>query len=433
MHLTSLELRNFRGFPSLNLELHPRMTVLIGDNAAGKSSVLDALSVSIGSWFLGFPDVATRPIHDDEIRRARHERPEGPQSVEPTYPVQISTSGCVGHKRISWLRELRKSGGKTTYGDAKDIRSLAESAAAAVQEGKPSDLPVVAYYGAGRLWKQKRDSTIKQAGFGSRLGGYADSLDPASNHKLFEAWMKWREEERLQKVAEAVETNELSEDSIRMPGVEAVRGPVTQCIPNATRLFYSVKYQELRVELAGAQLPFALLSDGYRNFLGMVADLAWRAYQLNPQHGDNASAEARGVVLIDEVDLHLHPSWQRSVLSGLVEAFPNLQFVVTTHSPQVVASARPEWIRALHEGAVSQVDRAFGRDSNVVLRDIMGVEERPSWMIAKLEKLADYIEVGDKSKAQGLLDEISADLGEQDDTVVGLRWEIHMLAANASQ
>jgi predicted ATP-binding protein involved in virulence len=172
-------------------------------------------------------------------------------------------------------------------------------------------------------------------------------------------------------------------------------------------------------------VPFRLLSDGYRNLLGLVADIAWRAVQLNPRHGAAAPELAEGVVLIDEIDLHLHPRWQLRVIDDLRRAFPRLQFVATTHAPQVITSAQPEWMRILRGGTTPLLaGPVHGRDANSILEDVMDVPERLPAMKARLEALARLIDAGDLERAHRLLDQIAADLGEEDASVVRARWEL---------
>ncbi|MBK9648319.1 MAG: AAA family ATPase [Deltaproteobacteria bacterium] len=109
---------------------------------------------------------------------------------------------------------------------------------------------------------------------------------------------------------------------------------------------------------------------------------------MNPHLGARAPQEASGVVLIDELDLHLHPDWQRSVLGRLLDIFQNIQLVVTTHSPQVVSSAKPEWLRVLHaDGTVERVDYSEGRDTNALLRSVFGVADRPVEVIERIQEI----------------------------------------------
>lgn len=138
------------------------------------------------------------------------------------------------------------------------------------------------------------------------------------------------------------------------------------------------------------------LSDGFRSIISMVADLAYRMVRLNPQLGVEATLRTPGLVLIDEVDMHLHPLWQQTVLVDLQKAFPKVQFVVTTHSPQVLSSAPAESIRVLMWGkqfeGVRHVDFSLGANSNQLLQDIQNVSPRPQ-SLPIVQDLKHYLEL----------------------------------------
>ncbi|MBS4050842.1 MAG: AAA family ATPase [Methylomonas sp.] len=124
--------------------------------------------------------------------------------------------------------------------------------------------------------------------------------------------------------------------------MEAVREALVSMIPNAKRAWWDLDWDELRIEtLIQEQLqtiPFHLLSDGYRNMIGMVADIAYRMATLNPQLEADVIKQTEGIVLIDEIDLHLHPKWQREVVGRLLKTFPKVQFVASSHSPFIIQS-----------------------------------------------------------------------------------------------
>lgn len=127
-----------------------------------------------------------------------------------------------------------------------------------------------------------------------------------------------------------------------IPALKAVSTAVTSCIPGARDFYFDVSYGHLMIKLDHEGLvPFDDLSDGYRNMVGIIADIAHRASRLNPHFGAEAASKTEGIVLIDEIDLHLHPKWQRRVVTDLKEAFPKLQFIVSTHSPFILQSLQP--------------------------------------------------------------------------------------------
>jgi predicted ATP-binding protein involved in virulence len=132
--------------------------------------------------------------------------------------------------------------------------------------------------------------------------------------------------------------------------IESVSGAVNICLgPSGWKdISYSLSREELVAHHdQHGELPVEMLSDGIRNMIGMVADIAFRATKLNPQLGSGAAQGTPGIVLIDEVDMHLHPAWQQVVLQGLLSAFPRMQFIVTTHSPQVLSTVPSQSIRIL--------------------------------------------------------------------------------------
>ena len=434
MRIEHLTLTNFRGFERVQITLDPRLTVLAGVNGSGKSSVLEGLAVAAGAWFLGFDLVASRNFRDEDVRVA-HRELEGQPSLEPQYPCRFDAVGLVDEASASWAREVRRPGGNTTYGEAAAIRTIARSAQQAVAAGAPVDLPVIAYYGAGRLWVQRRAAAEEPEPLGSRTRPYRDCLDPASNLKGLGSWMRRLEQARLQRIAEHDHREALPEDVLRPPALEAVQRAAGAMVDGAERLYFDVAHEELRLSFTdGRRLPFHLLSDGYRSLVALAVDIAWRAVQLNPHHGREAPSVARGVVLIDEVELHLHPSWQQVVLHRLLSAFPRLQLVVTTHAPLVVASTPPACLRFLdHAGVVHQVGVAEGLTVNGVLRHLMDVPERPDEATRNaLAELGSLIERGDAGGARAAFERLKARLGDLDPELLTLEWELRDLEVNGA-
>jgi len=244
------------------------------------------------------------------------------------------------------------------------------------------DLPVVAQYGTRRAWRHSGQAEPLR-GVGSRYDGYAGCFDITSTHKLLASWMHKQTLVQLQRGGGYVQ-----------PQLKAVEAAVRSCIDGVTRFWYDVQYDELRLELVGGNLQsFAMLSEGVRNTLAMVADIAWRCAVLNPQHGADAHLRTEGVVLIDELDLHLHPKWQRRVVSDLRRTFPNIQFIVTTYSPQIVASVSRAQVRILDNNQlIGEQPHVQGRDANEILEDVFGVPPRPDDVRAEIDAIDQLIE-----------------------------------------
>ncbi|RZN40351.1 MAG: AAA family ATPase [Methanosarcinales archaeon] len=322
MKIDTLQLHNFRKFEDYTFQFHPDFTVLIGDNASGKTSVLDALAVMLGTYIPKSQDgVAIGGIKKKDVRLRIFEKYDQ-VTIEQQKPTFLNAHGTLHEIDIEWTRKLGDRGK-----NARDLTQIGEDDLAAVSNGEDIGLPVLLYYGTGRLWDIHRK--VKVGKPDSRTVGYRNCMDPKSDHYLFEKWFKQLE-------LSAIQNNK----KIRV--LEAVRKATKICIPDAKHFYYDVANDTMMIvfEDEGYCL-FDNLSDGYRNMVAMVADIAHRAARLNPHLSANAATESSGVVLIDEIDLHLHPQWQRRVVGDLQRAFPNIQFIATTHSPFILQSLDP--------------------------------------------------------------------------------------------
>ncbi|OWK45294.1 AAA family ATPase [Fimbriiglobus ruber] len=329
MRIDALSLQNFCCFENRQFQLAERFNLLIGDNGSGKTSILDGLAVGLGSLFLGLRErIAARPIHREEIRFRPLTAGET-HTREEQFPVVVSCDGVVNGQSGTWRRELKAADSHTTRQDAKWIESVALTLDEHVRGGRAIVLPVISYYGTGRLWYQKRPKAIDPLSPASRFQGYRDCLDPASDEKRLLAWFKTQEIQSLQQ-----------KKSIGV--LEAVRQAILACVEGATHVWFDVAQDELLLRFPDRVVPIYYLSDGYRNMLAMVADIAIRCATLNPAMKKQAIRDTPGVVLIDEIDLHLHPKWQRRVVTDLLAAFPKIQFVATTHSPFIIQSLVPK-------------------------------------------------------------------------------------------
>ena len=167
-----------------------------------------------------------------------------------------------------------------------------------------------------------------------------------------------------------------------------VSAAVSECVENSSGLDYRLGEGNLIVKWDdGTSSPFDTLSDGQRGLIAMVADIARRACLLNPHLGDKVLAETPGIILIDELDLHLHPKWQRRIVNDLKRTFPKMQFIATTHSPQIIGQCKREEVIIVTETGGQHPAETFGMDSNSVLRSIMGAEDRDPETARLLDRL----------------------------------------------
>lgn len=392
MRIDKLSIKNFKGFTKRDFHFAPSFNLLIGANGTGKTSALDALAVMMGSWFLGIKGQENRHIRADEIRLAPRKY-DGEIRFEEQYSVEVHAEGEVLGKSLKWDRKLSSKKGRTTTGGAARLKKLAVQADDAVRQGDDTlTLPLITYYGTGRLWLEPRQNTqvkssekLENQRNLSRLEGYSSSIDPRLSVKDLVRWIarqSWIEYQQGRK----------------LPVFQAVKSALTECVEDAENIYFDPQRGEVIVVMAehGAQ-PFINLSDGQRCMLAMVGDIAQKAAKLNPHFGESVLKETPGIVLIDELDLHLHPKWQRRVIEDLRRTFPKIQFIATTHSPFLV--------QTLREGELIMLDGApttgyAGRGVEEVVRYIMGVEmPETSPRFAEMKDVAKkYFEILEKGK-----------------------------------
>jgi predicted ATP-binding protein involved in virulence len=421
MRIDRLNIKNFCCFEQREFEFHPEFNLVVGVNGSGKSTLFKALSISLGTWFLGFKNkLDKRSIEAGEPRlailltdgswtfdgtqrmdgRVRKPGYDGKIRLAEQYPVEISTIGTITGfaEPVLWIRSKESEDGNTRYGKASNLIQYAQKLDSLMRKGESVTLPLIACYGAMRLWQEPRKLMKESRITGpeplinnkhnTRLEGYRFSVDPRISVQKLIAWFArqaWMTFER------AEETNSF----------KVVRDAVLGCIEGAENTFFDPQLGELMVSLKdhGTQ-PFACLSDGQRCMLALVADIAQKAEWLNPHLGDNFLKETPGVVLIDELDLHLHPKWQRRIIEDLRRTFPKIQFIATTHSPFLIQSLRSGEELIMLDG---QPTAELGNMSlEEIARGIMGVSrpevsERYEEMKAVARNYLETLELAAKS------------------------------------
>jgi predicted ATP-binding protein involved in virulence len=284
------------------------------------------------------------------------------------------------------------------------------------QRNPQENIPLIAYYPVSRAVFNFSLEIPKSYQL-TQLDAYNQALDQVQIG--FEDFFQWF---RVLEDLENEERRDLS--GYRDHRLEAVRRAVPQFLDGFSNLRVR-RSQGLRmtVEKQGQELVINQLSDGEKCLLAMVGDIARRLAIANPGLEDPLQGE--GVVLIDEIELHLHPQWQRKIIPALTQTFPNCQFIVTTHSPQVISHVEPESIYILE--ATSEGIKAFrpeyslGRDSNTILEDLMGVSSRPEKQQKDLQELFRLIEEGNLDAAREKAAKLSAEIGSDEAELVGAR------------
>lgn len=421
MKITRLEVSNFKLFAEKTFTFHPNFNLIVGVNGSGKTSLLKAVSVALGGWAHAYlKDTKNlRPIEVGEIREINTDK-----RFIPSKATNINATGVADvvnrygtklfDRTVTWTR-LRIEGrtathtnGTIDYGSGKNypIRfdDLGSDILKYIEQGKKFDLPLIAVYECDRIWiaenSLEAEETAKQRY--SNFDGYLDCFHTGANHKAIGEWLLKHELASLQQKTDT-------------PYLKSIHTAAKAAIDDCEDLRFD--FEEGRVLLDfkdGTTKAFEHLSDGQRTMLGLFCDIARRAAILNPHLGEEASAKTKGVVLIDELDLHLHPKWQRRIIADLKLIFPLIQFICTTHSPQLIGQAKPEEIIMLDDSGeqTTHPHQSLGMDSNWVLRHVMHSADRDPAIAQKMDSLFDAIEQGSFESAQVQLRQLRIEIGD---------------------
>jgi len=328
MNIHELTLKNYRCFEEKTFRFAERFNLLIGDNGSGKTAILDGLAIALASSLSFDKDTGVpAQIGEKDVRYVDSVQGET-YTREQKFPSEVSSQGIAFGGASFWTKDVRLVSGPVHRPDERE-----HSFTSVIKriQGGDSDvvLPVVAYYNAQRRWKHFDPQLADTVPPGSRTLGYRGCLDPVTGEKTLHLWFKTLELQALQ-------------EGQNIGILESARQAILECIESSRRIWFNIRKNELLLRFPDREVPFRELSDGYRNMLAMVADIAMRCATLNPALMNDATKETPGVVLIDEIDLHLHPKWQRRVVGDLMRAFPKVQFIATTHSPFIIQSLPPQ-------------------------------------------------------------------------------------------
>jgi predicted ATP-binding protein involved in virulence len=394
IHVDSLKLENFRGLEDITLDFPGQTTVIVGVNGVGKTAILEGLAIMLSALIQRLARVPqrTRAFSPNDIR------------TEAAY-VSLELGITLGEETIEWKqgknRETRGRISLTKRSDLKPlnsaIRSLIADIDAGLEKGQLDlDLPIAVFYSVTRAVRDIPMRVRRKKGY-TPLDAFEESLDGSSNFRSFFYWFRMQEDLE----------NEQKRDNHRYsdPQLQAVRKAVSQFLPEYSDL--RIRRSPLRMTVTKAEEEFDIrqLSDGEKCLLALVSDIARRLALANPSKKDKLKGE--GVVLIDEIDLHLHPQWQREIIPALERTFPNCQFIVSTHSPQVLSHIKAEdvWLLKASDKTIqaSRPRVTFGMDSSYILEEVMEVAEREPSVKEKLKNLFSTLESGNLKESKNLL------------------------------
>ncbi|TFY87559.1 DUF2813 domain-containing protein [Pseudomonas kairouanensis] len=408
MQIKRFTLVNFRGIKHMELDFEAKQTVaLVGVNGVGKSSILDALAITLSnltSRIVGQPQ-RSRAISKDDIRvGAEYTR------------LHVYMDLTIGHD-VDWAIALNRKAGSYTKDRNSDLQRLneaTEDAEAFIQRYEAGEVkfaalfPLAVYYDVHRA---VLDVPLRAREYASNdVGtGYEDALGRGgADFKKFFSW--FRSQEDLE--------NEISRDrpGYRAPELTAVRRAIEAFTGFEDIRVRRIPFLRMTVIKGGVELNVLQLSDGEKCLLAMVGDLARRLTLLNRDLPDPLLGN--GVVLIDELDLHLHPSWQRTVVPNLEKTFPKCQFIITTHSPQILGELPADSILLLKDGQyLGHPERSLGLRSSEVIEELMGGLSQNPNVSQQLRQIYRDLDKDDLESAQANLTQLREKVGRIPDVL----------------
>lgn len=419
MYLSKIHIENFKGIKNANFSFSKSMNLIIGNNGTGKTSVLEAIAVALGSYLAGIDGVNTLHFSKDEIRRENQLLGEGSNNIEYKTPILVEAELEINNIVYSFIRQKKSVSSSRSTIEPRTICKIAGEMARDIN----SILPIISYQSFSRISNQKKDKWENpfSSDF-SRIVGYTDCLEEASNTKMLTNWCK-----RMEQIAWQEEKNIAEYEAVK----EAVSKFMQIMLDSKhINIFYDKRTEELMYSNTLETLPVRFLSSGFRTLLGMVLDISYRMAVLNPNLLEDIISNTPGIVLIDEIDMHLHPNWQWKVVEALKTTFPKIQFIATTHSPIVISSCQNENLimlnpidlfldkpsEIIHERTVKgwQVDDVLKQYMNSNNRDPETTEKLSELSTLGKKKLSGKMSEDDYNKYKHLIKELRTLLPQDD-------------------
>ena len=403
MKIKSIKLINYRGAVSLNIDFHRQLNVFIGVNGAVKSTILDSLAIML-SWLvnrLKNTNASGRQISETEINNG-----QGTAIIEITGVTEDS-------QEITW-KIVKTRTGYIHAGEGSNFRQLndyTKKIQLQITEHQGQiNLPLFVYYSVNRAVLDIPLKIKTKHQFDS-LSAYENALTSGSDFRTFFEW--FREREDLENENRKYREAEIKPEGFCFPDpqLEAVRKTIERFLPDFTNLI--VRRNPLRMEVTKKDKIVTVnqLSDGEKCLIAMLGDLARRMAIANPQNPDPLTGT--GVIIIDEIDLHLHPQWQRFVVPKLLEVFPNCQFFISTHSPNIITHVQPESLHFMEQTEMGikfhPVQESYGKNVDRILEDLMGLETtRPQEIAEALKDIYEQISQNQLEAAKKKINDLRA-------------------------
>lgn len=396
MYFERTEIQNFKGIEKMNLEFSSGVNLLIGNNGVGKTTVLEALALSIQTYFSRMNDIAKKSIKKDDVHFTSNLVGDASQHRVYSNPTviksEINLGGLEYSSEIS--REDETNATRTKY-TGKEFAAAGRD----LLNSQEAILPVICYFSTSRVVDTQKVSTnaVGKNKLNDRRCGYIDCLNATLDRKALTDWtfkMAMAEYKKGTAVAEY-------EAFKKAVGIFMQKMNDLEEIPlvEYTRDFEDITYAE-----DGKTMLVNYLSAGYQSLLWMLMEISFRIALLNPELSDYSQAE--GIVLIDEIDVHLHPRWQWKILDALHSSFPKVQFIAATHSPIIISSFKDAKLLSIGENGVEELSGAYAYSIDDVVEYKQGSFGIPQELRRLKQEFEDAFCLRDRENSQKAVDKM---------------------------
>ena len=401
MYLKKIHMENYKAIEKLDIDLKSGVNLLIGDNGAGKTSVLEGIAVALGGLLVNVAGVSTKNIVKDDVRMNIKPMGDSSTTIEYCEPVLTGCTLCVTEEQdFTWNRIKEEVSATHTKIDDKNVCVWMKK----LTNDSDTILPLISFQSAARAWRVRRGDfgTELKKKLDDRRCGYIGCLDSSMDVKSIQQWCLKQEIVRSNKGT--VREYEMFKNIVAsfMKEINEL-----DAIPS---IYYSPQFDELVYKEDETEMPISKLSAGYQSLLWMVMDLAYRVCMLNPEL--ESREQITGIVLIDEIDLHLHPKWQWNVIDALRKTFAGVQFIIATHSPIVISASKEANLVLLDDAKeVNYLPDCYGYEVEDVLRYRQESVSRPKKVKMLVDEIENAIEDIDFAKADAALEKLKQMLG----------------------
>lgn len=398
VYLRSVYLSNYRKYIAQRIDLKKGTNIIIGNNGAGKTSVLSGMATSLSNFQCALSGKLDFTLSDDESRLSIYKHGEATYDVSRNFPIELVSAIHAYHSTFL-LSQVKEQPNRIV-----DMQALPSTKD--ILEGS-NNLPLLSFQKFDREWKlpasKKGTEVVIKTGLTERIDGYINCLNGDGVEDSIQKWclkMSLLEYERRSEVKEFRTFQNIIRNFMQMMEEKE----------EFCEVRYSTDFSGLVYETSDGITPLSELSTGYKALLSMVMELAYRSVLLNPDTDD--SKEISGIVLIDEIDAHLHPKWQWKVINVLENIFPRVQFIVATYSPMIISSAKNANIIVLDdEIGVDYLDSAYGYSAGDVLTLRQGTLDMPMKSKEYLDELEKALDNADTDSAKKIIDRAKEEYG----------------------